>query len=354
MFQPTLDLARIQPLLDALEQARRDIEALEVPSALERALQRVTEARGAHMSTRIEGNPMTEEEVRAEFARATPGSGRAELENRDYRDAARFARQIAGDFDADIDGGLIRALHYLVSRNTDTQGTAGQYRTEANVVRKSGAVIYQPPPPLEVPRLMDDLVAWLREHRGDTHPAILAAVAHAELVNVHPFDDGNGRTARALTKYFLDRGGWHLRGLVSSEQVFGEDVEAYYAALRAFGPRYPGQDFDLTEWCAWLVGGLMAPAQFVVEVARNLAWWRELDEAMLEIEGLPRRSTLALQAVFFTGSTKKGEYAQDAGISPATAASDLGRLVALQYLRRTGAGRSTKYVAGARLPGPDS
>ena len=80
MFQPIIDLARIQPLLDTLEQARRDIEALDVPPALERALQRVTEARGAHMSTRIEGNPMTEEEVRAEFARTTPGTGRAELE----------------------------------------------------------------------------------------------------------------------------------------------------------------------------------------------------------------------------------------------------------------------------------
>lgn len=73
MFQPVIEFARLQPLLDALEQARRDIEALEIPPALERALQRATEARGAHMSTRIEGNPMTEAEVRAEFARVTPG-----------------------------------------------------------------------------------------------------------------------------------------------------------------------------------------------------------------------------------------------------------------------------------------
>lgn len=339
MSDPIIDLDRIQPLLEALERARRDIEALDVAPALERALQRVTEARGAHMSTRIEGNPMTEEEVRAEFARTTPGTSRAELENRDYRDAARLARQFANDVDADIDGGLIRALHYLVSRNTDRLDTAGQYRTEANVVRKSGAVIYQPPPPIEVPRLMADLVVWLREHRRDTHPAILAAVAHAELVNVHPFDDGNGRTARALTKYFLERGGWHLRGFVSSEQVFGEDIEAYYAALRAFGPRYPGPQVDLTEWVAWFLRGLVAEASAAIGVARTLfAGIREDLRADLS----PRLAD-GLTHLWIAGTMARGEYARVQGVSLPTASGDLKQLETYGYARRVGLGRSTRY-----------
>lgn len=339
MFQPIIDLARIQPLLDALEQARRDIEALEVPPALERALQRVTEARGAHMSTRIEGNPMTEEEVRAEFARPTPGTSRAELENRDYRDAARFAYQVANDFNADVDGGLIRALHFLVERNTDGYGMAGRYRTEANVVRKSGAVIYQPPPPLDVPRLMDDLVGWLRGQRGKLHPAVLAAVAHAELVNIHPFDDGNGRTARALTKYFLERGGWHLRGFVSSEQVFGEDVEEYYAALREFGPTYPGQGPDLTEWVIWFVRGSLAEASAAVGIARTL-----FDDIRENLRSdLSLRLADGVTYLWINGAMARGEYAQLQHVSLATASGDLRLIEGYGYARRVGQGRSTRY-----------
>jgi Fic family protein len=354
MFEPVIDLPRLQPLIDALEQARRDIEALDVPPALERALQRVTEARGAHMSTRIEGNPMTEEEVRAEFARATPGTSRAELENRDYRDAARFARQVANDFDADIDGGLIRGLHYLVSRNTDTHGTAGQYRTEANVIRDSRTqtIIYQPPPPLEVPGLMSDLIAWLRAHRRDTHPGILAAISHAELVKIHPFDDGNGRTARALTKYFFERHGWHLRGLVTPEQVFGEDTDGYYAGLRELGPRYLGPRVDLTEWVRWLVGGFVRRLGEVAEFAREFEFWKEVDAPLLERQGLPARTAAALTAVALDGSVTRGAYAREARISPAAAAGDLGRLVSAGWLQRSGLGRNSRYVPGPRFPAP--
>lgn len=276
---------------------------------------------------------MTEEEVRAEFARATPGTSRAELENRAYRDAARFARQIANDFDADIDDVLIRALHYMVSRSTDTHGIAGQYRTEANVVHKSGAVVYQPPPPVEVPRLVDDLVAWLREQRGKLHPAVIAAVAHAELVNIHPFDDGNGLTARAMTKYFLERGGWRLRGLVSSEQVFGEDIEAYYAELRAFGPRYHGQVIDLTWWVKLFTRGLYTEAVASAFVAED---YPRLLLASFAEDGIVGRLADGAAEVVIRGSISRGEYASALSVSAVTASHDLALLTARGSVRREG------------------
>lgn len=344
MFEPLIDLKRLQPLLDALEQARRDIEALNVPPALERALQRATEARGAHMSTRIEGNPMTEEEVRAEFARPTPGTSRAELENRDYRDAARFATQVAGDFDADIDGGLIRALHYLVERNTDTHGTAGQYRSEQNVVRDSrtGALVYQPPPTVQVPALMSELIAWLREHRRDTHPAILAAIAHVELVKVHPFNDGNGRTARALTRYFLERHGWHLRGYVAPEDVFGIDTPAYYRHLADLGSAYASRRPDLTAWVQWFLVGFVAESATGNSLARDFALATRDSVARLGIAG---RLADGVVELWLTGSLSRQEYATALGVSAATAAHDLGLIVAGRLAERRGQGRATRYFA---------
>ncbi|MDP6605893.1 MAG: Fic family protein, partial [Dehalococcoidia bacterium] len=242
-FDPKIDFDKLQPLIDSLEEARQEVYALDVPSMLERWLQRFTEARGAHMSTRIEGNPMTEEEVRGIFARPERGSDVAELENLNYRDAVRFARQYADDPSADIDGGFLRALHFVIVREVDRYGSGGRYRFEQNVVRSGQHDVFRPPPPTDVARLMNDLVTWLRASRGSVHPLVLAAVAHIEFVNVHPFDDGNGRTARAITAYFLAGGGGGGQ-CDRGGQWLGGDCEGNYRPLPPRGRRLPAPHLD--------------------------------------------------------------------------------------------------------------
>src|SRR5688572_1067211 len=119
MLTPKLDFSRLQPLLESHLQSRQENEALHLPSMLARWLQRITEARGAHMSTRIEGNPMTEQEVRETFARPGRRTDTAEIENLNYRDAIHFVTQTAGDSAValDLDAGLVRALHFLVLKD---------------------------------------------------------------------------------------------------------------------------------------------------------------------------------------------------------------------------------------------
>jgi len=339
MFQPHVDSASLTDVIEALERGRLEIEALDIRPVVERALHRTIEARGAHLSTRIEGNPMTEEQVRLALARSPGSNDPAEFENRDYREATRLASQVADDATADIDGGLLRGLHYSVLRRTDRAGTRGQYRTTANVIRRGSTVLYEPPPAHLVPSLMDDLVAWLRSARSVVHPLVLAAAAHAELVNVHPFDDGNGRTARALTSYFAYRGGWRLRGLVTTEQVFGEDVQAYYDQLRRFGERYPGQRPDLTPWTRWFLDALLSA------VAARYSFVAHFDDLMREsiARGLEGRLIDGAAVIWAAGSISRSEYAAELGVSPATAAHDLSLLAAHGAVRRVGRGRSTRY-----------
>lgn len=344
LFTPAIDYEALQPLIADLDDARQEIEALDVTPMLARWLRRLTEARGAHMSTRIEGNPMTEEEVREAFRRPDRRDDEAEIENSNYRDAVRFAQQVADDPGADIDGGLIRALHFLVLQDVDGYGTAGQYRTEQNAVTRGAERVYLPPPPTQVRGLMDDLVDWLRASRGSVHPLMLAAVAHVEFVSIHPLDDGNGRTARALTSYFLARGGWRLRDFVSVERVFGADPGAYYSALRELRDRYHGQQVELTGWVEWFLGGL---ADAVGNAALFVSFFQVgvRDRATaLEAAGLPPRLADALGYVLLFGRVTSGEYAEAVGISSATAVADLNRLTETLFLRREGAGRSTRYV----------
>lgn len=347
-FRPILDLDRLTPLVDTLVRLRQELEALDIPPTLQRWLQVQTEARGAHMSTRIEGNLMTEPEVRSLFARpeGEGASTRAELENLDYRDAARFARQAAADFDADIDGGLIRGLHFITVRATDRTTTAGQYRLKQNVVQDAhGGRVYLPPPPGDVPKLMTDLVLWAREQRGTLHPLVIAAVVHAEFVKVHPFDDGNGRTARALTVYFCERGGWLLRRLVSIEQVFAEPVSDYYAHLNALGDRYPLTPPDMTAWCAWFLGRLAAHITRTIFVNNAHAQWLENWGRYIAEKGLPTRLAWAILHAMFFGSVSAREYEMAAGIKRATAVSDLNRAVVADLLARVGSGPSTRYIS---------
>lgn len=338
-------MSRLQPLLDTLEEQRRRIEALDVPPLLARWLRRITEARGAHMSTRIEGNPMTEQEVREVFARPERRTDVAEIENLNYRDAVQFASQVAGDskMTAGLDAGLLRALHFLILRDVDRYGTAGQYRTKQNAVRHAGETIYLPPDPADVGPLMDDLLAWIEQAQRSAHPLVTAAVAHAEFVNIHPFDDGNGRSGRAITSFLLYRGGWWLRGFVSAEQVFGGDVQAYYAALRTFGSKYPGQRADYTEWVRWFLEGLQRQADTRIAEASG----QRIDQqALAAIGDTGQRERLATALMYATlfGTVTSREYAAEADVSVATAVSDLNWLVAAGHLERLGSGRATRYV----------
>ena len=342
-YQPEIDLARLQPLLDTLEQLRREIGALEVPEPLAGWLRERAEAQGAHMSTSIEGNRMTEPEVRELFAREHVGSpDRAERENLDYRDAARFARQVADDVVADIDEGLVRALHFMVERTTDRYGTLGQLRTQQNhVTDGAGRRVYLPPHADEVPRLMSDLIAWLRAKRHEVHPLVLAAVVHLEFVSIHPFDDGNGRTARSLTSYFAARGNWALRGLVQTEAVFGRDRMRYYEQIQRYqGSSYPPPTNDATDWCAWVLRGLAIEIATAIGIIQrwnfvrgdmpDVSWARAMGHGYLYLE--------------LAGTVSRSNYERVAGVSSATAVSHLNIAVNNGLARRVGRGPATRYV----------
>ena len=94
----------------------------------------------------------------------------------------------------------------------------------------TGAADYIPPDSAEVPSLLDELVQYVND--SDDHPLIKAAVVHYQLVTIHPFEDGNGRTARLLSGFVLDEGGYGFKGIGSLEEFFAYDQEEYYASLQ--------------------------------------------------------------------------------------------------------------------------
>ncbi|MFN3002457.1 Fic family protein [Mycolicibacterium wolinskyi] len=112
-------------------------------------------------------------------------------------------------------------------------------------------IIYTPPQPHDVGPLMQELVDWLREP-GDVHPVLVAGIAQFQLVHIHPFVDGNGRTSRLLSTLVLYRAGYDFKRLFTISEFYDRNRAAFYSALQ----RVREAGMDLTGWIEFFVSGL--------------------------------------------------------------------------------------------------
>ena len=134
------------------------------------------------------------------------------------------------------------------------------YRDGQNVIQvsRTGAIVYLPPQAQDVPHLMGNLVRWVNAET-DLPVPLIAAIAHYQFATVHPYYDGNGRTARLITTLLLHRGGFGLKGLCALEEYYARDLAAYYRALD-MGPShnyYLGRpEADITPWLAYFIEGM--------------------------------------------------------------------------------------------------
>src|SRR5204863_7457104 len=131
-----------------------------------------------------------------------------------------------------------------------------------NAIRdgRTRSIVYMPPEAKDVPQLIREMVAWIRNSELKELPCpIRAAVAHYQFATIHPYYDGNGRTARLLTTLILHLGGYDLKGLYSLEEYYAKKLSDYYAALTV-GPShnyYLGRaESDITGWVEYFCAGM--------------------------------------------------------------------------------------------------
>ncbi len=218
------DLAQVLERVSA-KKARLDALRPLPPSVLNR-LREQFEVEWTYHSNAIEGSTLTLRETQLVLQHGLTVGGkslREHLEAINHQHAIRFIETLAGS-DAPITEHTLRSIHALVLRTIDDE-EAGRYRR--GQVRITGSE-YVPPEPIAVPGLMAELVAWLNaDETASLHPVVRAALAHFRLVHIHPFADGNGRTARLLMNLILMREGY------PPAIIRVEDRPAYYDALDA-------------------------------------------------------------------------------------------------------------------------
>ena len=289
--------------LALIERARGFLEAAQLSEQWVRQMSERALLLEAHHTTHIEGTRLT----LTESERLLAGQAVPDADADDVRELLNYrgAFDLVSDYlasDAPITEGLIREIHkHLVMNVRGNSARPGEYRKVQNYVASSttGDIIYTPPPPGDVPDMMQDLVQWLNT-TDDVHAALVAGVAQFQLVHIHPFVDGNGRTSRLLSTLVLYRGGYDFKRLFTISEFYDRDRSAFYAALQSVRE----DNLDLTGWLEYFIGGLATQLTEVTERGKQAI---QIDIWVQEF-GLNQRQAVALRQMMQNRSFSIQEF----------------------------------------------
>ena len=256
MYRPKFIITnKINNELLEIERTRGFLDAAQLKGDWIKEMQSAALILEAHHSTHIEGTQLTLSEAQKILA-GKPVKGvrpddRQELLN--YKDAMNFVSEYL-DRKSEITEEMIRDIHRILVK--DVRGGSlepGRYRRIQNYVVNSltGEIIYTPPPSEDVPALMNEFVDWLNDEK-DISPILMAGVAQHRFVDIHPFLDGNGRTARVLCTLILYQNGYDFKRLFSLSEFYDKNRRQYYDSIQSV--REMGM--DTTVWLEYFVRGL--------------------------------------------------------------------------------------------------
>ncbi len=252
--------------------------------------------------------------------------------------AYEFIDYLSGQLDIPLNELVIRELNRQFMRGGPELLTPGVYRKGQNSVGK-----FMPPNQGDVPALMRHFTEWLCAD-DDVHPVIRAGVAHVHLVSIHPFWDGNGRTARGLMTLLLQRSPFGFRNLLSVESWFADRRDAYIDAIERAQGRIFSETYDMTTWLEFFIDALAASAQSLINGLTDWRRWMQDVQSSLRQAGLNERQADGLAYAARAGRITRPEYIEIAGVSPITATRDLARLVETGFLEVQGRTRGRAYL----------
>jgi Fic family protein len=255
-FTPKFTITnRMTAAITRIERARGFLEAAQLSADWVREMGDRALILEAHHTTHIEGTRLTLDQAERLWKgeavpEADPDDAR-ELLN--YRSAFEFVSQCLDSGDP-ITEGMIREIHRkLVEGVRGGSAAPGEYRRIQNYVVNActGQVIYTPPTAVELPVMMSELVKWLNGDL-DIHPVLVSGIAQFQLVHIHPFLDGNGRTSRLLSTLCLYKAGYDFKRLFTISKYYDRDRPTFYKSIQSV--RENGM--DMTGWLDYFITGL--------------------------------------------------------------------------------------------------
>lgn len=310
--------------------------------------------RAVHYGTHIEGN-----ELNLSQAEKVMQGQEVVARQRDVQEVINYRRAmeyIGGQFgdqrlvtkplhDKTIDEGLIKEIHKLTTEKLLPTERCGVYRNTQVVVRNSitGEVSFTPPLALAVPYQIADLIGFINStSEQDVHPILKSGIVHYEFVRIHPFVDGNGRVARALSTLLMYQEGYDIRKFFSLEEYFDSNAQAYYDALQSVGK----SDGDLTTWLTYFVEGLAIELHKIKEKVERISVDGKLKE---RLGGTPlmltERQLKIIEYIQSTGYLQNNAFKQlFPFVSEDTVLNELKSLIQSGLVRKSGKTKAAKYI----------
>ena len=307
------------------------------------ALRRVATIESIGSSTRIEGSKLSNREVEQLLSNLEVTS----LATRDEQEVAGYAELMNLVFSSwqeiPLTENHIKQLHQALLRHSEKDARhRGSYKTHPNHVAafdengKQIGIVFQTATPFDTPRLMTNLVAWVnRENEAARlHPLLIIAVFTVVFLEIHPFQDGNGRLSRVLTTLLLLQAGYVYVPYSSLESVIEQNKEAYYLALRQTQATIRTEKPD---WQPWLLFFLRS----LTEQVRRLE--RKVEREKIVLAALPELSLKIVEFVREHGRITMGEVIQLTGANRNTLKQHFRALVKRGTLSQHGSGRGVWY-----------
>jgi Fic family protein len=305
-------------------------------------LRREAIIRSAHSSTAIEGNRLSLEQV------SDLVHGREVMATRkDKQEVLNYLKALE-EIDRLTDGKKITEkdilnIHKMLTQETlEIPSDCGVYRNRYVVVanRLTGEVLFRPPSNEEVPSLVKDLIEWLNSSEAKTlDPVIEAGIAHYEFVRIHPFVDGNGRTARVFATLILYLRSFDAKQFFCLDDYYDLDRPAYYRVLQ----RIDQKTLDLTDWLDYFVEGVKVSIMAVKERVVRLSSERLRRTQKGQI-ALTERQMRIVEFINQNGRITNRNLRDMSKISDRAALKEFSKLLDLKVIKPEGKGRSLGYV----------
>ncbi len=361
MFKPTFDITNnLLTYVSAIESAKALIDHSPLVPAWEAKFKKDAMARTIHFGTKIEGNDLTQEQaqkvVRLEMVddpeEAAKKTGiiareRDVQEVLNYRNVVKWIDEQDPEISSDLfSEETLKHLHSLTMQKLLIEDEIGHYRRKQVIVKGAGdyagKVVFRPPVSVEVPYLIEDFFKWLNSSQAKKiHPIFRAAITHYQLVYIHPFIEGNGRTGRAMATLVLYAKGYDFKRFFSLEEYFDTDVESYYSALQSV---QQNEGDDMTYWLEYFCYGLASEVNKVKDKVQKLSKDLKMKKELGRQVALSERQIIILELLQDQGKISSSD-AQDIlpNVSVDTILRDLKDLIKKGVVEKHGVTKGVTY-----------
>lgn len=332
--------------LTAITAAREVIEQAHLVPKWEAKLRRDALARNTHSSTAIEGNKLTLEQVRAlAEGKDVIATNKDKQEALNYIEALEKIPSLAekGKFKAADLLNIHRILTKNVMQNTADSGVfrnrqvfVGKRIFDGTTFRE--VVEYMPPKTKEVPQLVQEFTEWLNLDKSwGLNPVILAGIVHYEMARIHPFIDGNGRTARLVATLILYLSGFDHRRIFALDDYYDRDRQTYYAALKTAQQ----SNGDITQWLEYFTDGILYSVSEAKDAVLKVGSKRKKGQAQIALT--PKQMKI-VEFINVNGRVTNKDLQRLFNISAQAVHKELVKLVELKVIKPAGEGRALHYI----------